>query len=374
MTTARLPSLQQLLSPFPVDAFTRQYDNRVPVILRPVVSTPIDLQDLDAFVAEAGLRWPTVHLEDEDGPIHPSAYTTGVQWGSGVEPHLVQVADLRAGLQRGHRVVFPDIQRHHGSSAHVTRAYEASLHMRGSATAVLAPPDAAPRTIPAAALHHHLLQCHGTRTCMVTTPDGSSETFEVVVGCALYVPPGHTVSTTPSNGPSLAMDLALRPIRIRDLAAAELATIPRDRLRDPVPAGLGRDPNTLKRAWAGVVDQLLEGTNHEQVLESLVDGFVQSRLPMLRGQLTAPKRPLDAHTRIRRRPTVMYRIIDHDSAIELRFHGKAVTFPRGADAVVDFIVQASDWAPVDLTGVPSDHQLAIAQRLVSEGFCEFVDG
>ena len=93
---------------------------------------------------------------------------------------------------------------------------------------------------------------------------------------------------------------------------------------------------------------------------------------MLRGQLTAPKRQLDAHTRIRRRPTVMYRITDNGSAIELRFHGKAVTFPRGADSVVEFIVDSSDWSPAELTGVPPAHQLAIAQRLVSEGFCEFV--
>jgi hypothetical protein len=333
MNTAQLPVLQQLLSPFPVDAFTRQYDNRVPVILRPVVSTPIDLHTLDAFVAESGLRWPTVHLEDADGPVHPAAYTTGVQWGTGMEHHLVQVEALRAGLQRGHRVVFPDIQRHHGSCAHVTRAYEASLHMRGSATAVLAPTDAEARTIPPAALHHHLLQCHGTRICVVTTPDGAQEEFEVVAGCALYVPPAHTVTTRPSGGPSLAMDLALRPIRIRDLAAAELATIPRDQLREPVPAGMGQDPAGFTQKWAGIVEKLLEDTDHQTGLESLVDGFVQSRLPMLRGQLAAPKRQLDAHTRIRRRPTVMYRITDNGSAIELRFHGKAVTFPRGADSV-----------------------------------------
>jgi hypothetical protein len=373
MTTPRLPVLHQLLSPFPVDAFTRQYDNRAPVLLRPVVSTPLDLPSLDAFVAEAGLRWPTVHLEDADGPVHPSTYTHSVQWGPGQEHHLVNVDALREGLQEGARVVFPDIQRHHGPTAHFTRAYESSLHMRGSATAVLSPAGSEPRSLPSAALHRHLLQCHGTRTCVVTAPDQSTETFEVVVGCALYVPPGHSVTTQPAGGPSLAIDLSMRPIRIRDLAAAELTAIPRDLLREPVPAGLGQDPGTLSRTWTELVENLLEEVDHGQVLESLVDGFVQSRLPMLRGQLAAPQRTIEAHTRIRRRPTVMYRITDNGSAIELRFHGKAVTFPRGADAVVQFIVDSSGWSPSDLTGVPPQHQIAIAQRLVSEGFCELVD-
>lgn len=367
-----MPALHQLLSPFPVDAFTRQYDNQAPVLLRPVVSTPLDLASLDMFVAEAGLRWPTVHLEADNEPIHPASYTRSVQWGPGQENHLIDVEALRTGLQNGARVVFPDIQRQHGPTAHFTRAYESSLHMRGSATAVLSPAEADPRLIPAAAMHRHLLQCHGTRRCVVTAPDHSTETFDVVVGCALYVPPGHNVTTQPANGPSLAIDLSLRPVRIRDLAAAELSAIPRDQLREPAPAGLGQDPEALQRIWAELVERLLDEVDHEEVLESLVDGFVQSRLPMLRGQLRAPQHPVGAQTRIRRRPTVMYRITDNGSAIELRFHGKAVTFPRGADAVVQFIVESSDWSPADLTGVPPQHQVAIAQRLVSEGFCEVV--
>ena len=324
-------------------------------------------------MAEAGLRWPTVHLEDDDGPIHPDAYTQSVPWGPGREHHLIDVARLREGLQGGSRVVFPDLQRQHGPTAHVTRAYEASLHMRGSATAVLAPAEAEPRTLPSAALHRHLLQCHGTRSCVVTAPDQSTESFEVVVGCALYVPPGHTVTTQPSNGASLAVDVTLQPIRIRDVAAAELMAIPRDRLRALAPAGQGQDPEALRSTWTGLVEQLFEAVDHQEVLEGLVDRFTQTRLPMLRGQLAAPQRPIEPHTRIGRRPTVMYRIVDNGSAIELRFHGKAVTFPRGADAVVEFIVEADAWSPSDLEGVPPEHQLAIAKRLVSEGFCAFVD-
>lgn len=370
MTTPRLPALHQLLSPFPIDAFIKQFDNQSPVMLRPVISTPLDLPALDAFVAEAGLRWPTVHLEDEDGPRHPASYSRSVQWGPGQEHHLVDIEALRAGLARGERVVLPDLQRQHGPSAHLTRAYESSLQMRGSATAVLAPADAAPRTIPAAALHRHLVQCHGVRTCVVTTPDGTEETFEVVVGCALYVPPGHTVTTTPTRGASLAVDISLQPIRIRDLAAAELATIPRDKLRDAAPFGLGQDPQRLQSTWAALVDGLLDDVDHEAMLEELVDGFVQTRLPMLRGQLTSAHRPVERTTRIRRRPTVVYRITDNGSAIELRFHGKGITFPRGADAVVEFIATSPEWTAEDLTGVPPEHQLAIVRRLVSEGFCE----
>ncbi len=287
MSTTSLPTAAQLLSPFTVDAFARQFDNKSPVMLRPVLSTPLDLPSLDRFVADAGLRWPTVHLEDDDGPVHPDSYTHSVQWGTGREHHLVDTDALHAGLLRGWRVVFPELQRHHGPTAALARTYERAFHMRGSATAVLSPRDAAVRTVPDDGVHRYLLQCHGTRTCTVAAPDQPPESFEVVVGCALYVPPGHSVTTAPMGGPSLSVDLSLRPIRVQDLAAAELTAFSHDGLRDPLPMGLGRDPSTLAAEWADLVERMLDEADHQETLETLVDSFVQSRLPLLRGQLTA---------------------------------------------------------------------------------------
>lgn len=367
-----LPTLSQLLSPFPIDAFIRQFDSKAPVVLRPVLSTPLDLERLDRFVAERGLRWPTLHLEDAHGPVPPDRYTRVVQWGTGLEPHLIEPDAVRAGLQRGERVVLPELHRHHGPTGHLVRAYEVSLGMRGGATAVLAPSDAPARALPAQGVHRYLLQCHGTRLCSVATPDGTTEDFELVVGCVMYVPPGHTVSTQPLGGPSLAVDLMLRPIRVRDVAVAELRAFPRDLLRHPAPVGLGQDPSLLVSHWADLVERLLDEADHEAVLESLVDRFVQSRLPLLRGQLGAADAPLYPHTKLRRRAAVMYRVVDTGSAVELRFHGKTIPFPREAEELVKYMATAEAWTPADLDGVPTAHQQAIAERLVAEGFCERV--
>ena len=194
----------------------------------------------------------------------------------------------------------------------------------------------------------------------------------VRAGKVLYVPPGHGVTTEPTAGASLAVDVSLRPIRMRDLAAAELATIPRDQLRAPIPHNLGQNPDALVRQWTDLVESLLDDVDHEGILEGLVDQFVQTRLPMLRGQLTASRDVVGPRTRIRRRSTAMYRVADTGSGLELRFHGKGVTFPPGAGAVVNHIVTAADWCAEELLGVPPNHQLAIARLLVSEGFCEVV--
>jgi len=367
-----LPTLSQLLSPFPVDAFTRQFDNRAPVVLRPVISTPLDLPRLDAFVAERGLRWPTIHLESAAGAVHPDGYSEPVAWGRGQAAYLVDVGALRAGLERGERVVLAELQRHHGPTALLLRAYEQCTHMRGSATAVLAPAEAEPRTPPVLAEHQYLLQCHGTRHCTVTGPDGEAEDFELVVGCVLYVPPGHQVSTAPLRGPSLSLDMRLRPIRVRDLAAAELRSIPRDRLRASVPVGLGQDPTTLATRWSELVNQLLDDVDHQETLEALVDRYVQTRLPLLRGQLKASTQSIRVDTAVRRRPVVMYRIVDKGDSVDLRFHGKTISFPRGTDEVVQYMASSERWTPADLENVPPEHQLAIVKRLVAEGFCELV--
>lgn len=378
MPASRLPSIAQLVSPFPLEAFTRQYDGRAPVVLRPVVSTPLDLPRLDAFVATAGLRWPTVYLEDADGPVHPDAYTRSVQWGAGVEHHLADPAALHAGLVAGKRLVLPELQRHHAETAQLVRAFERALHMRGRATAVLAPASAAPRVRPAVAEHQHLLQCHGLRACTVRSPEGAEESFEVVVGCALYVPPGHTVTTAPEGGPSLSVDLALRPIRVRDVAAAELGSLPRDTLRDLAPVGLwaehlaaeGSEKAAVGPAWSARVDALLGEIDHGAVVESLVDGFVQSRLPSLRGQLLARSRPVRPDARFRRRPDAMVRVVRVPDGVELRFHGKAVRLPTGAEELARHLTEAPEWGLDDLFGVPESHRRSLALRLVSEGLCE----
>jgi len=364
-----LPSLAQLLSPFPVEAFIRQFDSKVPVLLRPVLSTPLDLPRLDALVAAGGLRWPTIHLEDASGPIHPDAYTRPIRWGAEPEPFFVDVEALRAGLQAGQRVVWTELQRHHGPTGQLLRAYERAFHMRGRATAVLSPEDAPPREGPASGAHQYLLQCHGARTCTVTSPDGQREDFDLVVGCVVYVPPGHTVTTQPKGGPSLALDFTLQPIRVRDVAVRELRSLPRDRLRGLAPVGQLAPSQALAAAWKDQVDQLLDAVDHTEVVEQLVDRFVQSRLPMLPGQLAASAMSIDPSTPLRRRPSVMYRLVDNGEAVELRFHGKAIPFPRGAEELVQFLAESPRWTPADIDGVTPAQQLAIARTLVVEGFC-----
>lgn len=366
--SAPLPTLAQLLSPFPVHAFLRQYDGKGPALLRPVVSTPLDLARLDALVARTVLTWPAVHVEDAHGAVHPDTYTlpearSGVAW-------RIDVGALAEALGAGHRVVLSELQRHHAPTAHLVRAFEQALHMRGSATAVLAPHSAGPRTLRAEGVHRHLLQCSGFRACTVVGPDGHEDTFEVTAGCALYVPPQHAVTMAPARGPSLSVDLTLKPMRARDVAAAELATVSREALRACAPVGVLARPGAASEQWAGMVDELLDDADHQAALESLVDRFVQTRLPSLRGQLHALDTRLEPHTCLRRRPGVMARVVDLDDAVELRFHGKVVRFPYGGGELARYVSESPEWRPADLSSVPEPNRLELAGHLVAEGLCE----
>ena len=370
----RLPELQQLVSPFPPEVFARQMDGKEAILLRPVLSTPLDLAGLDALVAERSLRWPTITLRDGDDELSPGGLSRSVDWGGQGQVSVADPEALHAGLKRGCCVCLPDLHRHHGPTAVLVRALERTFHMRGRSEAVLAPADArswSPKRL--SRTHRYVLQCVGRRAVTVTQAGLPDASFDHVPGTALYVPPGASTHFELEED-SLWIDIELTPITIAKLAAAELrAAAGRDDMRAPLPVGLLSDGTDLVAAWGRKVDAILEDVDHEAVLEAEVERFVQTRLPLLRGQLAAAGHALQDHTVLRRRPGLMYRVIRTDRGVELRFHGKTIGLPPGSQELLTMAAEEPSWRASELP-LPDAHRLKFIGHLLREGFLEVVRG
>jgi hypothetical protein len=370
----RLPELQQLVSPFPPEVFTRQMDGKEAILLRPVLSTPLDLPGLDALVSDRSLRWPTITLRDGDDELSPGGLSRSVRWGGQGEVSVADPAALQAGLKRGCCVCLPDLHRHHGATAALVRALERTFHMRGRSEAVLAPADArswSPK--PLLRTHRYVLQCVGRRAVTVTQTGLPDASFDQVPGTALYVPPGASTRFELEED-SLWIDIELTPITIARLAAAELrAAAGRDDMHGLLPVGLWSDGTDLAAAWQRKVDSILEEVDHEAVLEAEVDRFVQTRLPLLRGQLQAPVQSVQDATILRRRPGLMYRVVRTDRGVELRFHGKTIGLPPGSQELLAVVAEEPSWRAGDLL-LPDAHRLEFIRHLLREGFVEVVRG
>jgi len=370
----RLPEFQQLVSPFPPEVFARQMDGKEAVLLRPVLSTPLDLAGLDALVAARSLRWPTITLRDGDDELSPGSFTRTVSWGRRGEVPVADPDALRAGLSRGCCVCLPDLHRQHGATASLVRALERVFHMRGRCEVVLAPRDARPwgeKRLSRA--HRYIVQCVGRRRVQVVQDGLPEAAFDQVPGTALYVPPG-AGTRFELDEDALWIDIELTPISVASLAAAELrAAATRDDMRAVLPVGLWAEGDSLSDAWRKKVDSILEEVDHEAVLESEVDRFVQGRLPLLRGQLGASDRRVHPNTLLRRRPGLMYRVVRMDRGVELRFHGKTIGLPPGSQGLLDFAAEQPSWRAGDLP-LPETHRLGFVQHLLREGFLEVVRG
>jgi len=369
----RLPELQQLVSPFPPEVFVGHMDGKEAVLLRPVLSTPLELAELDRIIADTALRYPTVTLRDGDDELSAGSFCQVVSWGG----RSVQLADpdsLREGLSRGCCVCLPELHRQHGPTARLVRALERTFHMRGRSTAVLAPADArAWSARQLARSHRYILQCVGRRTVEVTHPDLPPAVFEQVAGTAVYVPPGASTRFE-LDGHALWLDIELTPITASDVAAAELkSAASTDKMRGVLPVGLFGGDEDLSKGWAERVERILEDVDHESVLDGIVERFVQTRLPLLGGQLGASERRVHANTTLRRRPGLMYRVVRVDRGVELRFHGKTVGLPPGAEELLEFAAEQPSWRAGELP-LPESHRLGFVHHLLREGFVEVVRG
>jgi hypothetical protein len=339
--------------------------------------------DAERLVCSGALRTPAVRLVRADAKLSPRDYTTDLPWRPTPFSGAAEVGRVAAEFAAGATIVLQALHLNHLPLAEFCRALEARLDNPVQANAYYTP-----RAAQGLPVHHDthdvfVLQVAGEKRWLVYEPvlelplkdqryssamGGPGEpVFDLTLlpGDTLYLPRGWLHEALTSEADSLHLTVGLNAYTGRDAvrAAAEAAEADVE-LRRAVPPDGDLDADLLE----GVRARL----EPEAIVQRKRERFVQTRRPILDGQLTQLRRLdlVDVDTELERRATVIADLLLDDGAALLAFEGKRILLPERVLEELCFVVESTGpFSARDLPGT-LDHpgRLALVKRLIREGF------
>lgn len=328
---------------------------------------------------EPGLRYPGFRLVQADTKHDPRAYTTDLPWRPTAFTGTAEPAHVVPAFAAGATLVLQGLHLHRAATAAYCRRLEAFLGHPAQLNAYFTP-----RRSQGLPVHHDthdvfVLQVAGSKRWLVYEPvwelplkhqryeaamgEPGETVLDVVLdaGDTLYLPRGWMHEALTSDEDSLHLTVGVNVATWTDALRAAAA-----RCETDVAFRRGLPPDG--DGGGEVLERLGRELDPEAVAAARRRAFVQSRRPILSGQL-AQLRRLDAigpQTTVERRDTVIAELADD----VLLFEGKELRFPAHALDEVAALVEAD--GPVRLAHLPGrlddPGRVVLARRLVREGF------
>ena len=207
------------------------------------------------------------------------------------------------------------------------------------------------------------------------------EEFDLCSGDFLYVPRGCMHDAVSLNGTSLHLTVGVTTITWAALIVRALEdAIERDaRLRQSLPLGFAQNKRLRKSAEARlttVLEEVVSQIEPASVIEDAVhEGLIAPR-PELEGHLldleSLPR--LDLNTKVRRRPSIHWKLETDGDQIGLSFHGKKLSLPAARQRDLKFMFEAAEFSAGELPGELDEiGKLSLVQGLIREGFLSVTD-
>jgi bifunctional lysine-specific demethylase and histidyl-hydroxylase NO66 len=191
------------------------------------------------------------------------------------------------------------------------------------------------------------------------TPGPVVQDLTLRAGDTLYLPRGWLHEALTSERDSLHITVGINVYTRLDALRAAVEGLAGE-------VGLRRSLGEDGAMPDDLFEQLASRLHPELVRQQRRRRFVDSRRPVLPGQLTEARAEIDVQTLLERRPTV---IADLDGTT-LWFEGKRVSFPYHVDVELEAIF--SSGAPFRAADLPGEldeaGRLVLVRRLIREGF------
>lgn len=325
----------------------------------------------------SGVRMPAFRLVRDGAPLPASEYTQEIPWRPGRFDGLARVDRVAQEHAAGATIVLQALQLHWHPAALYCRGLERALGFPVQANAY-----ATPAAAQGFAVHHDthdvfVLQVAGRKRWRIYAPvlelplatqrwspalgepGAPVEELTLHPGDTLYVPRGWPHEAIAQEDASLHLTIGLHPPTRLDALRAALDECAAEDVAFRRGIGDGELPPEL-------LERLARRLTPEAVARRARRRFVDSRRPILDGQLTQIGAAVAADDLVERRPTV---IAELDGAT-LRFEGKQVAFPDAARATVAALASAG--GPVRARDLPGGldeaSRLVVVRRLIREGF------
>ncbi|MCP4809627.1 MAG: hypothetical protein GY913_28165 [Proteobacteria bacterium] len=315
----------------------------------------IALSDVDELLVGAGLRFPTFRMIRDGKGCSIDAICTD---------DLVRPQQVYSHLRDGWTLVLDQLHRQWGPIGKLNRRFETALAARCRVDVLVVPDGATPPAHPH--LERVLLCLAGDAGVRV---DGTEH--RLAEGQALVLPRGTVMEPLPAVGLTLVAVASIDRVTWREVLIAALEAADAPAWHDAIDLDAA-GPKTLSESEQATWDQCVEAVQDkldaEDALEAIASRIVRSRMPVLRGQLEMQKRPIDDNTPLRRRPEILYRIVEDETHTNLEFHTHAVQFGVGARNVLELIAEAPLFRPGDLPGIPVEQRVPLCAALIRYGF------
>jgi len=398
-------SLDALLAPTPALDFARgAWDNRPQVFAgggaerAAAAAAVLSRDDLDALLTDAGLRYPTFRLVDDSVEPPVGAYTEArTGWGTGHVTGLAHPDRVISHLLEGYSLVLEQVHRIWAPGARMVRAFEQAFHCRAQMAAALTPAGRRAFVPHYEVTNHFVLQCEGRSTWRVyqeahhrplardacppegVAPGALSLEVTLSAGDLLYIPRGYVFEGRADAPHSLTATVSLAATTWQDVLMEAYKAYDHPLLRESVRldiSGPNRADDTTRARFREILEKFAFEADAEEALDQLMAQMVRTRYPLLGAQYANMRRAPTAHldTWLRRRPGLMYRLVEEEDAVALHFHSKTLRFPTGTADTVLYMAE-SDFFPV--RGLPGDindlQKLTVCHSLIRGGFLEFYD-
>jgi ribosomal protein L16 Arg81 hydroxylase len=372
-----------VLEPVSRETFLTEHWERRPLLVQRAQACRFDdlfsEGEFERLVCSTAIRHPAFRLVREGEQIPLARYTEEIPWRPAPFTETAAVERVLAEWQAGATIVLQALHLSHEPLARFCRALELELGQPVQVNAY-----ATPRTAQGFAVHHDthdvfVLQVAGRKRWLVYEPKlelplkqqrysarlgppgEPVEDFVLEAGDTLYLPRGWLHEALTSDNDSLHLTVGVNVVTWADAVRDALEACGEE-------LAFRRGVPTDGEGAAELLELLAERLRPREVVARLQRRLVQSRRPLLDGQLTQLRalERLGLESEVERRPGVLFEL----SGCALRFHGKTVSVPERVADELAFVATASGrFRSADLPGeLDAAGRLVLVRRLVREGF------
>lgn len=345
----------------------------------------LSLDDVDRLLSESGLRTPAFRLVRAGRALPASEYTCSPRIGDIPMTGLADPARILAEVDRGATLVLQGLHRYWPPLIHFCRELELALGHPCQANAYVTPPGSQGFAPHVDAHDVFVLQAFGYKTWQVWPApeddcgDGAEHDIldvELTPGAALYLPAGTRHAACTQQALSGHLTIGVHQTRWRKVVERALEQLLDDPALDaPLPVGFHGEPESLVQQARVHLEQMgtrLRKVDAQHVVNDVVDTFLTSRAPALRGALIDRRRlpEMKDGDRLRRRPGAVCEIRGGDP-VRLLLGDRELRVPGWLEPAVREIAARNTFTVRDLAvHLDATSRLVLAGRLVREGLLE----
>ncbi len=380
-------TLDRLIAPIGRDVFLRAHWEQLPLVVhrenREYWRDLLTADDVNRVLTTRHMHHPSVGLINAARKVAPEEYT----YPSG----LIDTAKLYRHFAEGSSLSLNGFETEHPALADLCRSMERDLSTRFQTNLYYTPENAQGFRTHYDSHDVFVLQVHGSKhwrlyNTPVELPYRRQEfqpeehatgevTAEFVLhqGDMAYVPRGlmHDARTTGAESLHITLgvlftswtDLVVEALGLHGLSDAQF--------RKGLPVGFARadfDRSAARAQFRELLRRFAEGASFDAALEHYIDDLVDTRQPLLPGQIEQVHRlaSINASTRVTQR-AFLYRLREEGEHAVLQIYGGRITFPKFALDALRYAMERDSFAPSELPGLDDEGRVTLVRRLVREG-------